>query len=785
MSLRRGLRQLGLLLPVVIAIAVALVNPPWSANAGGVLAVVVDVSESFPRELRAAAMRDVEEAIDGLPRGSTVAFFGVATEPILLGFAPATRKPRWIEPTGPADLQGITDLGRGIERTAEFVLSAGGGSILLITDGIDIAGNGLAAAAAVAKRGVDVHVMPIESHRRPEVAVEALRIPGIVRPDQVFQATALIRSTIDQEIRVSLQMDGETIATRDTRVLAGASQAVGFLARAGGIPGTLAALVHADRDHDQGNNMGLAPLAVSGAARVGAVGYDGPLGPGVERWETLPSSDLLEQYDAILVRLDDTLRLSTAQQERLAVHVRRGRGLLVACSDPEIASTLRGGPLEDVLPIRLEPPRLDGDEAAIVILMDRSGSMARTDGGSHPLSLAARGVQELAGLMGPGDRYGLIAFDEQPHVVRPLGPADDAGRDADPLANLVAAGGTGWSGSLDLALEWLEDEAVRYRHIVLVSDGQLAPGAPDTPSRNWPPGVTLSTVAIGDDTDAEALRRLSARYGGHHHRLQRYEELPVALRREAADLRLPKVRSGPLTVLPEDPFQGLLEPGTIPAKSRTLVVAARKGAEVAMRTEEGDPILAFGTAGWGRAAFLATDLQGLTGQSGSQRAEVTLLEVAISRIAAIPRSDTTAPSVTASRGRAEVEWLFESEETVLPDARVRFPSGATRTYPLKVASPGRARTEFLTPDVGEYLVEIGGVRRSVMVSVPPERSALQDDPDWARRLAVAGGGRVVPRSGRVTLPDVRRRETNHAAAPWLISFAALLILADAVIRREE
>ena len=97
--------------------------------------------------------------------------------------------------------------------------------------------------------------------------------------------------------------------------------------------------------------------------------------------------------------------------------------------------------------------------SAVVLLVDRSGSMDRTPAAesgpqtesvSSPLDTAFDAARALAALLGPDDSYGLIAFDTAPHVLRPLAAVRLEHSPSEPTVE--PAGGTDWGAALGTAL---------------------------------------------------------------------------------------------------------------------------------------------------------------------------------------------------------------------------------------------------------------------------------------------------------------------------------------------
>src|SRR5205823_2605064 len=78
--------------------------------------------------------------------------------------------------------------------------------------------------------------------------------------------------------------------------------------------------------------------------------------------------------------------------------------------------------LEAALPVSMELRRDHLDlSVAIVVTLDRSGSMAMPIGGGRAkMDLANLGTMAVLDLLGPMDEFGCHAVDTVPHVIAPL-----------------------------------------------------------------------------------------------------------------------------------------------------------------------------------------------------------------------------------------------------------------------------------------------------------------------------------------------------------------------------
>lgn len=110
-------------------------------------------------------------------------------------------------------------------------------------------------------------------------------------------------------------------------------------------------------------------------------------------------------------------------------------------------------------------PRLLGDGALTVIVLDVSPSMGTSDEG--PLADALDRVRELASAMGPRDRVAIFAAGEAPRRV--LAPTDDPSRVRAALAEIAPESRAELASTLTLARALADDEA--NARVVLFHDG--------------------------------------------------------------------------------------------------------------------------------------------------------------------------------------------------------------------------------------------------------------------------------------------------------------------------
>src|SRR5690606_9908699 len=102
-----------------------------------------------------------------------------------------------------------------------------------------------------------------------------------------------------------------------------------------------------------------------------------------------------------------------------------------------------GTPIESILPVQMQPrARVDVPSQAIILIIDRSGSMSTEQGGLSRIAMAKQGAQLAINVMSGKSEVGVLAFDTEADWVVPVQPA--ANREA--ITNEIGTIETGGGG---------------------------------------------------------------------------------------------------------------------------------------------------------------------------------------------------------------------------------------------------------------------------------------------------------------------------------------------------
>jgi len=152
------------------------------------------------------------------------------------------------------------------------------------------------------------------------------------------------------------------------------------------------------------------------------------------------------------------------------------------------------------------------DRQWITVLLDRSASMQRGDLWEQ----AKAKVQTTLGLLGPGDRFSLIAFDDSTEPLAEvkswLGSSSEAEANI-PLERLAKPGfgGSNLGQALVFAGESIQEadpgadeQPLARREIIVISDLQKGSRLGEVQGYEWPTGIKVTLEQIGEDDQGNA-----------------------------------------------------------------------------------------------------------------------------------------------------------------------------------------------------------------------------------------------------------------------------------------
>lgn len=720
--------------------------------------------------------------------------------------------------------------------------------LVLFSDGVETAGSALAAAADAAGvtqggRGVPIDIVPIMYRVDSEIQVDRVEVPANARPGQRITARVVIESTVATPGRLDLLLEEQPLDLNGAAP--GRSRIVQLK------PGTNVELVEVElapsavnrfravftpddrsRDTMLENNVAEAFTVTpqQGAVLVVDGVYDGRgvvlphvleeagmtvkiVGP-----RDLPSNPVeLQAYDLIILQNVPAEEVPAPQQQQLTQYVQDfGGGLImVGGYDSFGAGGWIDTPLDALMPVDMRiPDELRVPTAAIAIVLDRSGSMNDTGGpGQTKQEVANEGAAVAIGTLDRMDYVTVIAFSGGTDTIVPLQRVGDGKAISQQVRGITGDGGTNMGPALREAEQALKRVKADVKHVICLTDGRSASDDFIGIARSMRnSGITLSTIAVGQDIDGPLLNQMAIEGGGEFYAVINPRILPRIFVKEIRVVRRPLIREIPFTPFVEPTGSPLADslPRPVPPLGGLVLTQPRESPDVnlLMIAPEGQPILAHWQAGLGRVAAFTSDAHDQWAKSWIDWPGYRQLWTGLARTIARPAGSSNFELMTTFDGDQLVVTLRhiddEEEEAKKPSPTMvsvpgvaYLPDGKRVELRLRPTGPGMYQTRLPAPDSGHYVVAltprltggsvdlvIGGVSRSSGV----EFRRLTSNLALLQAIADETGGRLLDarEAAQANLFDRDGIPDSVGLVPmWgpLLILAMLLFVFDAASRR--
>lgn len=743
-----------------------------------------------------------------------------------------------------------TDIAAALRYAAALVPPDAAGRLVLVSDGNETSGDAEGAARELSARGsgLPISVVPLAYSVTGETMVEAVDAPPRAASEAAVTVRVTITSTDGARGTLFLSREGEPIDINGDepgtgrrldlppgthveliRVQLDASRLHRFRAvfepdrAADGSP-----VGDARVENNSGEAFTITPgrgsvLVLDGAgggsptgagATLAGVWREAGLDVSVRPPDAAPT-DLLElqQYDLVVLQNVPAEGVPPALHDLLPTYVRELGGGLVMIGGPDSfgAGGWHGTKVEEVLPVALDlPERLVQPEAAVVFVLDVSGSMRRRVMGTtlSQQEVANQAAALAVRTLDRKDLVGVIAFSDRSEVIVPLGPNSDPERTASRVLSLSPGGGTNMGPALEEAGRQLRAVGASVKHVILVSDGRslgyetLPDLAAQVHARD---GVAISTISIGDESDEQTMERMAARGGGTFYPVYNPAMLPRFFLKAVRIVRSPMVREAPFTPVVLPAPSPIIEGLDQPPRLLGLTLTRRRPEPTityAMQAPTGEPLLAHWSVELGRVAAFTSDAHRWAApwmDWPGYRRMWTQLARTISRAPATPGMDLS----TEVRGdRLSVRLDAAGSDgrpldllTVV--ATVHAPSGREVEVALTQTASGLYEGVVPASESGSHVVLVKprlGPRRlppvigGVSVASGAEYRRLRSDAGLLRRIADATGGRVLSLDDPAGAGLFRREGLTPAEARsplgrTLLLWTLVVLLMDVATRR--
>ena len=705
--------------------------------------------------------------------------------------------------------------------TTLLELPAAPRSLFIFTDGWETQGNVEHLLPAIAGSGLKIYpILPAGPPKIANVAVTKLLAPTYGNSGEALNLKVVLENQNEREVdgTLTLTRNGQTFKTDSVKLKPGSQIFTYQTTLSDGSPTSFyrASFTprRADFDRYAADNQALAWVTVRSKAKV--LLLNGRSGGGRYLEEifkrlgfevtsrTADSPPAPTGYQVVVFNNAEREKFSTSYLASIERHVAAGNGFLMLGDEASFApGSYRRTPIENILPVEPREPKREEKNRAVVLVIDKSGSMREQNKMLYALEAAKVLVRQLK----DNDLLGVVAFDVSPFIVVPM---ESVGRLRSTfnsqIDRLRPGGQTYIYPALLEAKRQLERQNAAIKHVILLSDGETRGSQSElidlvSVMKNEMK-ITVSGIAVGAEADIRLMKRVSQYGGGLFHYTLDPSTLPQIVLQQIQDKPTDEPpRERDFTPLQERGSQLL---SSFPTRSYPTIrgymeTDLKRGAHLDLMIPRDDrkaPLLASWQYERGKSIALTTDLEGRWSRNWIQWNELQnflgkILDWLRPSEEPIPLHEARV-SLSASQPVLE---LFAYEEASA-DSQFRFSvigkSGRSEGTLRKLA-PGHYQAELPISVPGDYRIELTEERRGRRIPYPPIGYTLPYDreseiarPEFNTnlliQLAQATGGEINPES-----PDkFQKQDVTRNYQPMrqpLIVLAFVLFLLEIAARK--
>ena len=823
-GLSRG-RALAALLTrlVMLGLFVILIAEPRSVRVRDVISVVyaVDLSDSIGE-------RSVDEALEFVTKTVTEKPPMDEAGLVVFGRNSAVELPPRIsfpfEALNSRIDRDATNLEQTLSLAAAMLPEENRGRIVLISDGTETEGSISQILDELKSRDIAVDVLPIQYEYDKEVWLENLELPRFVKLGENYEASVVLSSLQDGAGKLVLRENGEQIYEQEVKFKAGKNRFVVpiYLRDPGYYEYSATIETQAADDQIRENNTVINYIYVEGEGKVLVV--TNPAGDDRD-WESLvkairegernvdvvsayefPNDSLsLMPYDAVLFVNVPADAFNVIQLK--AVHdsvFNQGIGFMMVGGDNSFGP---GGyhrtVIEDALPVTMDITKKKVlPKGALAIILH---TCEFPEGNTWGKRITKQAIKVL----GAQDEVGVLVYDymEGEKWLFKLTPAGDYEKMVPKINGAQIGDMPSFVNTMRLGLKGLKESDASTKHMIIISDGDPQPPAPQLISDFQKNKVSVSMVAIfpHGGRDISTMRAIAGATGGRYYFPSDPNQLPSIFIKESKTLKRSMIQNE--TFVPE---VGMISPvlkgiERIPPLFGYVLTTIKPRAEGVLNAPEKkeaegeiDPVLSFWRYGLGTTAAFTSDLSPNWGKDwvnwDHYQAFVKQLMIKISRVQKQDHLKLWS-HVTGNKATIMVEDFHPEESFLNVAARIAGPHDRKETVVLKQVSPRRYQAEVPLWGKGRYQVTALGksgeredhANGGFIVPYSPEFLRFRSNPIVLEEIAQRTGGQRLD-------PDIAtdiiygRRDPKQSSNPvfdWFLMALAILVPLDVAIRRVQ
>ncbi len=772
---------------------------------------LLDVSDSF-MDNREEAINLVKSTLSGLPKHNRAGVIAFGADTKIEQFMSDVNLFTGVD-TMP--LSSATNMEKALKEGLALFNANAAKRIVLITDGCQNEGDIESMSRVLTTGHVEVNVLKMENSVGEEVYVSDVTVPEKIQAGDTFKVYVTVESNIktnatlqlyagkklSKQENVTLKNGTNSFIFKDTRKKTGFAE--------------YKAVIIPERDTLSINNEYSAYTEAGRAEKIlliegkedetdefqkvlsaANIKYD------VFGAESAPSDlDAMNDYKCIIIENTDIDSLPKGFTDNIESYVKDYGGGFAAVGGKK--SFALGGykdtVIEDILPVNMD---ISQDkkipEMAMVMVIDKSGSMSDFDNSLSKLDMAKDAAASAVDNLRDTDSVGVIAFDDTYGWKVRIQKASDKEDIKSNIYGITEGGGTSIFPAVNAAYNEIKNSDCQIKHIILLTDGQdgFYEGYPGLIEKLEKSNVTLSTVSIGTDADDNFLNSLADAGGGRFYNTEEGSELSRIFAQEIYLAQKEYIVNRVFTpniintgdILGEEVSEGL------PAMAGYIATGIKdKAMQVLTSDEDNDPVLACWQYGLGRTAAFTSDITNQwTGNYASWAEYPNFWKSIVNWLTDIAVDEGSTVNISQEGNSGKIVYTSKDySSSTEVEATCSDREGNTSKIKLSPKSPGVYEGSLELHDAGIYTINVTQKEDEEIKDLHNARLAMQYSQEYVPQKDTSALDSFVNQTGAAYLENLdgifdsvpeEVISQRNITLPLLI-ITVVLFLIDVVYRR--
>ncbi len=706
-----------------------------------------------------------------------------------------------------------TNFEMALQRASALLPSDTASRIVVLTDGRETAGNLENVKGLFEGGDISLEAVVIPADTKNDVYLSDVDMPDVLHQGEEYYITVKAQSNYDTNAVIEIYSGASLVATEEVTLKKGSNSFVFEEEVSEAALESYEVKIRAEGDGCAENDTYSAYSRVEEAPKVlvlrgsseNSAAFEKLLEAAHVNAEFVKASKapdtLMEMLEYRTFILENVYRdeLPNGFVDNLESYVKDYGGGFICCGGQD--SYMIGGyndtPIETVLPVNMElRGTLEIPSTAIVMVIDHSGSMDMYVGnGASYLDVAVEAAKRGVDNMRETDEVGVLAFDDMYTWAHRLSYVDDKEAIKDDIETIGSGGGTVIMPALEEARVALGSSDAQIRHIILLTDGYgETSDFSQVIDRIVNDGITLSTVAVGFDSDTQLMEKLANDAGGRYYFTDGKSDLPRIFAQEVYMGGDSYIKNGDyevLTGMKHEITDGLFESGWMNILGY-VAASPKEGSSQLLSSAAGDPLLTVWQYGLGKTVAWNTDADGKwTASYSGEDDYAALWKRIVDFTSGTPAIGDDYIETENKDGRTLVTYHTSSyQDSTTIDGMYTGPKGETGEVSFTAREPGVYETYLDTADTGLYYINVRRSDEGKITGAMMSGAVVQYSDEYRFDVSDAAFNSLVDTYGKhITLEDDPftkldiKKSARRDITPILIALAVMLLLFDIAGRR--